>query len=250
MKRTRHVAMIAFPGIQVLDVTGPLEVFGRTARLLRELGRRDDDAYTIEVLATKAGALTSSSGIRLIADRRVGAVRDGIDTLLVAGGNGTVEAMRDPAILGALRRLAPRVRRLGSVCSGTFILAAAGLLDGRRVTTHWGACEALARAFPSLTVDPDPIFVRDGNVYTSAGVTAGMDLALALVEEDEGREVAYAVARELVMFLRRPGGQSQYSAQLATQAADREQFGEGCARRPGGGRGGTAGHHAQPTAAL
>jgi transcriptional regulator GlxA family with amidase domain len=226
MKRTRHIAMIAFPGIQVLDVTGPLEVFGRTARLLREMGRRDDDAYTVEVLATKVGAVTSSSGIRLVADRRVAAVRDGIDTLLVAGGNGTVEAMRDPAILSALRRLAPRVRRLGSVCSGTFILAAAGLLEGRRVTTHWGACEALARAFPSLTVDPDPIFVRDDNVYTSAGVTAGMDLALALVEEDEGREIAYAVARELVMFLRRPGGQSQYSAQLATQAADREPIRE------------------------
>ncbi len=226
MKGARHVALIAFADVQILDVTGPLEVFARTARLLREQGKRRDDAYRTELLAPKAGPVVTSSGLRLFADRSFTAVRGGIDTLLVAGGVGTAAAMRDERLLAALRRLAPRVRRLGSVCTGTFVLAAAGLLERRRVTTHWRACNALARAFPSLSVDPDPIFVRDGNVYTSAGVTAGIDMALALVEEDEGREVAMQVARELVMFLRRPGGQSQFSAQLATQAADREPIRE------------------------
>ena len=222
MPRCRHIALIAFPDVQILDVTGPLEVFARAARWLRDEGRRPDDAYRIELLAPVAGPIRTSSGMRLVADRTVAQVRGGVDTLLVAGGAGTAAAMRDPRILPALRRLAPRVRRLGSVCTGTFVLAAVGLLDGRRVTTHWRSCARLARMFPALRVDPDPIYVRDGNVYTSAGVTAGMDLALALVEEDEGREVALHVARDMVLFLRRPGGQSQFSAQLATQAADRE----------------------------
>ncbi len=226
MHRIRTVALIAFPDVQILDVTGPLEVFARAARWLVEHGRRAEPVYRVELLAATAGPLVTSSGVRLIADRSVASVRGGIDTLLVAGGIGTEAAVRDRRLLDALRRLARRVRRLGSVCSGTFLLAAAGLIDGRRVTTHWRACERLARAFPTLTVDPDPIFVRDGNVYTSAGVTAGMDLALALVEEDEGREVAMHVARDLVMFLRRPGGQSQFSAQLAVQAADREPLRE------------------------
>jgi transcriptional regulator GlxA family with amidase domain len=122
--------------------------------------------------------------------------------------------------------MAPNVRRIGSVCSGAFILAEAGLLDGRRATTHWGWCKELAQRYPRVKVDPDPIFVRDGSIYTSAGVTAGMDLALALVEEDHGRELALRVARQLVLFLRRPGGQSQFSAQLAVQAADREPLRE------------------------
>ena len=226
MTRSRRIALIAFRDAQILDVTGPLEVFARAARWLREQRRRSHDVYRVELLAPKAGPLAMSCGLRLIADRSVAAVRGGVDTLLVAGGIGTAAAMREPRILAALRRLAPRVRRLGSVCTGAFVLAAAGLLDGRRVTTHWGACARLARLFPSLTVDPDPIFVRDGNLYTSAGVTAGMDLALALVEEDEGRDVALQVAREMVLFLRRPGGQSQFSAQLATQAADREPLRE------------------------
>lgn len=218
--------MVAFPHVQILDVTGPLEVFGRTARWLVEHGRRSDLAYEVELLAAVAGPLATSSGLRLVADRPFRAVRGGVDTLLVAGGTGTAAAMRDRDLLAWLRRIAPRVRRLGSVCSGTFILAEAGLLDGRRVTTHWGSCDALARRYPQIVVDPNPIFVRDGTVYTSAGVTAGMDLALALVEEDHGREVALQVARELVLFLRRPGGQSQFSAQLAVQAADREPLRE------------------------
>jgi transcriptional regulator GlxA family with amidase domain len=213
--------MVAFPGVEVLDVTGPLDVFAHAATRLGERGRTAP-AYTTELLARTAGPLRTSCGVTLVADRAFATARRPIDTLLVAGGAGTPAAMQDEALLGWLRRMAPRVRRLASVCSGAFILAEAGLLDGRRATTHWAWCQALAERHPRITVDPDPIFVRDGHVYTSAGVTAGMDLALALVEEDEGRELALEVARGLVLFLRRPGGQSQFSAQLAVQAADRE----------------------------
>ncbi len=222
----RRIALVAYSDIQVLDVTGPLEVFARTARWLCEHGHRTTPAYTTELLATTSGTITASSGLRLGVDRTVREVRGRIDTLLVAGGIGARAAMHDPLLLRWLRHMAPRVRRLGSVCTGAFVLAEAGLLDGRRATTHWRACAVLAREYPQISVDPDPIFVRDGNLYTSAGVTAGMDLALALVEEDHGREVALQVARELVLFLRRPGGQSQFSAQLAVQAADREPLRE------------------------
>ena len=216
------MAMVGFPDAQALDIVGPLTIFGDLGRWLAQRGRTAPFAYEIVLLAPKAGPFRTSSGLQLVADRAFGDVRDGIDTLLVAGGRGVHPAAADPALLAWLRRMAPRVRRLGSICTGTFALAAAGLLHGRRVTTHWNGAERLARAYPSLRVDPDPIFVQDGNIYTSAGVTAGMDLALALVEEDLGREIALAAARQLVLFLRRPGGQSQFSAQLAVQAADRE----------------------------
>jgi transcriptional regulator GlxA family with amidase domain len=219
---SRHVAVVAFSDAEVLDVTGPLEVFSQAARILGGRGAQVEPAYRVEVLARRAGPIAMSSGIRLVAERAVGEVRSGIDTLLVAGGRGTEAALADELLLAWLRRMARRVRRIASVCSGTFLLAEAGLLDGRRATTHWEVCRELARRYPRVTVEEDPIFVRDGNVYTSAGVTAGMDLALALVEEDHGRDVALRVARQLVLFLKRPGGQSQFSAQLKVQAADRE----------------------------
>jgi transcriptional regulator GlxA family with amidase domain len=223
--RSRHVLMVAYPGAHALDAIGPLEVFSAAATLgPRAAG--EEPAYTTEVVAVAPGPLRTQSGIGLVASRALGAVRGDVDTLLVAGGLGTAAALEDRALLSGLRRLAPRARRIGSVCTGSFVLAAAGLLDGRRVTTHWMWCRALATRFPNVRVEPDPIFVRDGNVYTSAGVTAGMDLALALVEEDLGRELALQVARQLVLFLRRPGGQSQFSAQLAAQAADRQPLRE------------------------
>jgi transcriptional regulator GlxA family with amidase domain len=222
----RRVVFLAFPDVQVLDVTGPLEVFGRAARLLVERGLRRDLAYTVEIVAATAGPVETSSGIKIVADRRFHDVRTHVDTLLVAGGRGARRAAQDPALLSWLTRIAPRVRRLGSVCTGTFILAAAGLLDGKRATTHWASCETLATLHPRVHVEPDPIFVRDGRLCTSAGVTAGMDLALSLVEEDFGRQVALGVARQLVMFLQRPGGQSQFSSQLSIQAADREPLRE------------------------
>ena len=219
---TLRVAMLAYPDVQMLDVMGPLEVFARTSRWLRENGKRPTDAYAIEIIGLRRGAFRASSGLRLHADRRFSEVRRGLDTLLIAGGVGTRRYCTHAPLLRWIRRQARWVRRLASVCTGSFFLAEAGLLQDRRATTHWGWCERMASHYPGIRLEPDMIFVRDGSIYTSAGVTAGMDLALALVEEDHGREVALQVARELVMFLRRPGGQSQFSAQLAVQMAERE----------------------------
>jgi transcriptional regulator GlxA family with amidase domain len=174
-------------------------------------------------LATMDGLpCPTSSGLVLMPDAAVREVRGKVDTLLVAGGAGTPEAMRDPKLLIGIARLARNARRITSVCSGAFLLAEVGLLDGKRATTHWSACDIFARRYPTIDVDPDPIYTRDGNIWTSAGVTAGMDLALALVEDDLGRDTALAIARRLVLFLRRPGNQSQFSAQLAAQTADRD----------------------------
>jgi transcriptional regulator GlxA family with amidase domain len=224
--RTRRIVMVAFPDAQIIDITGPLEVFGRAARLLTEERAWPVPAYTVEIVATRAGAFATSSGIRVIADRSIAQVRGPIDTILIAGGRGTTAALRDRALISWLRSSVSRVRRLCSVCTGAFLLAEAGLLDGLSATTHWRQCDRLAAQYPAVSVQPDPIFVRAGKIFTSAGVTAGIDMALALLEEDHGREVALAVARELVMFLRRPGGQSQFSVQLSAQVADREPIRE------------------------
>jgi transcriptional regulator GlxA family with amidase domain len=205
----RRVVVVVFPGVQGLDVTGPVEVFAAAG------------AYDVSVVATRPGPLKTSSGLTLVPDNVTSRVRGPLDTLVVAGGDGTREALADRSLVDWVRRVAPRCRRVTSVCSGAFVLAEAGLLDGRRATTHWSACDLLARRHPSVEVDPSPIYVRDGNVWTSAGVTAGMDLALALVEEDLGRDTALAIARRLVLFLRRPGNQSQFSAQLSAQFAAR-----------------------------
>lgn len=215
--------MLIYSDVQVLDVTGPIEVFNVATRLLAEGG--GGAGYDTELIAAAAGAVRSSGGIRLVADRSMRALaqqRGGIDTLLIAGGVGSRVAMRDRALVEWVGRVAARSRRVASICTGAAVLAAAGLLDGRRATTHWAFADELARLFPRVAVEPDPVHVRDGNVYTSAGVTAGMDLALALVEEDHGRDLALTVARWLVMFLKRPGGQSQFSVQLAAQRAERE----------------------------
>ena len=214
--------LVAFPGVQILDVSGPLEVFSTACRALAERDPQATPPYSLELVATCDGPLETSSGIEIVAQRAVQKLRGAIDTLIVAGGEGTEEALQDDGLIGWIRRTGPRARRLASVCSGAFLLAQAGLLDGRRATTHWRSCDLLARAFPKVRVEPDPIFVRDGRVYTSAGVCAGMDLALALVEEDLGRELALAVAQQLVVFLKRPGGQSQFSVQLQAQSAERE----------------------------
>jgi transcriptional regulator GlxA family with amidase domain len=217
--QTRRIVLVTFPGAQILDVTGPLEVFSTAARQLS--GQGQESSYSVEVAAHHRGPLKTSSGVELVASRSLRDLRHPIDTLIVGGGEGTRDAVRDQMLVGWLRRNAPKTRRLASVCTGAFLLAEAGLLDGLRATTHWRVCELLARQYPEIRVDPDPIFVRDGRVYTSAGVCAGMDLALALVEEDHGRELALATARRLVLFLKRPGGQSQFSAQLSVQFAER-----------------------------
>jgi transcriptional regulator GlxA family with amidase domain len=211
----RRVVIVAFPRVQTLDVHGPAEVF-TTATQLSEQG-----GYAVEVVAARPGPLPTSS-IALYPDRTIDRCRGPIDTLVVAGGRGVRAATQDEALVAWLKAAARRSRRVTSVCTGAFLLAEAGLLEGRRATTHWASCALLARSYPGTEVEPDPIFVRDGDVITSAGVTSGMDLALALVEEDLGREVALETARWLVMFVKRPGGQAQFSAQLEAQTADRE----------------------------
>jgi transcriptional regulator GlxA family with amidase domain len=212
----RTVALVIFPGLQSLDLVGPMEVFA-TANTFA--GR---DVYRLTVAAVQAGPVVTSSGLGLRADAALADVDGPLDTLVVVGGDGTYGAVADDTLVAHVRRLAGRSRRVTSVCSGAFVLAQAGLLDGRSVTTHWSVCDLLAELYPSVSVDPDPIYVRDGDVYTSAGVTSGMDLALALVEDDLGRDLALRVARQLVLFLRRPANQSQFSAQLAAQMAERD----------------------------
>ena len=213
-ERPHRVVVAAYPGVQILDVTGPVEVFS--------MANRAGARYSIEVVAAGAGPVSTTSGLDIVAHASLAATRGRIGTLMVAGGNGTEEAIVNGPLVPWVRKAAARADRVTSVCSGAFILAAAGLLDGRRATTHWVACDLLEEVFPAVDVDRDRIYVRDGNVWTSAGVTAGMDLALALVEADHGRDAALEVARNLVLFLTRPGGQSQFSAQLAVQQADRE----------------------------
>jgi transcriptional regulator GlxA family with amidase domain len=206
----RRVVFVTYPGITALDLVGPHEVLGAAG------------GYELVVAGLTTGPMRSTRGPQILVERTLSSLRGPIDTLIVVGGEGARDAMRDQDLVRAVRNLARRSRRVTSVCTGAFVLAAAGLLDGRRATTHWSACEYLGRRFPDVTVEPDPIFVRDGNVWTSAGVTAGMDLALALVADDLGRDNALAVARQLVMYVQRPGGQAQFSAQLGAQAADRD----------------------------
>jgi transcriptional regulator GlxA family with amidase domain len=210
----RRVVFVVFPGITALDLVGPHEVLGAAGH------------YELMVAAPHAGVVRTTRGPGIVAHRALPSVRGPIDTLLVVGGDGAFAAAKDPQLVQAVRRLARRSRRVASVCTGSFVLAAAGLLDGKRATTHWSACEYLAQRYPLVAVEPDPIFVRDGNVWTSAGVTAGMDLALALVADDLGRDVALRVARQLVMYVQRPGGQSQFSAQLGAQVAGRDPLRE------------------------
>ena len=218
----RRIVIFTFDGGQSLDVTGPLEVFAATERSVGTA------FYSVEVGAPTQGVVRTMSGLGLVADASLAEVIGPIDTFIVAGGDrrGIARTISDPGLMAQVIRLAGSARRLASVCSGAFILAAAGLLDGRRATTHWSVCAELARTYPNVTVESDPIFVRDGSVSTSAGVTAGIDLALSFVEEDVGHEVAMAVARQLVVFLKRPGGQAQFSTALELQSGDRDEVAE------------------------
>ncbi|MGZ6973615.1 MAG: GlxA family transcriptional regulator [Acidimicrobiia bacterium] len=220
MAAERRVVVLAYDGVQSLDVVGPVEVFDVATR------HGITPPYRVEIVAPTSEPIVSTSGITLTPTRGIADGRHPVDTFVVAGGEGVSTALQDETLLDVVRRTARRSRRVASVCSGAFLLAEAGLLDGRRVTTHWTRCRQLARAYPELEVDPDPIFIRDGDVYTSAGVTAGIDLCLALVEEDHGRELALAVARQLVVFLKRPGGQAQFSSHLSTQLAERDVLAE------------------------
>src|SRR6266849_4074529 len=216
--KPRRVVMVAMPCCEVVEIGGALDIFFAANEFLAS---SPDPGYAVEVVSPATTA-RACGGLRLVADRSYRAVRGDVDTLIVTGIDGPEDARRDPGLVPWLARTAPRVRRVVGLCTGSFVLAEAGLLDGRKATTHWMYCDELARRYPAVTVQRDPIFVSDRGVYTAAGSTAGLDLALALVEEDVGRRVALQVAQRMVFFLKRPGGQAQFSALLSTQMAERE----------------------------
>jgi transcriptional regulator GlxA family with amidase domain len=211
---TMPIAIVVPPNAQSLDISGPLDAF---LEANRQAPSRCN--YDVRLLSIGPDRTVKAGGLSLVADGSILEDEAPIDTLLVAGTPDYAQAYADSPLHAWLRRQAPRSRRHGSVCTGAFFLAAAGLLDGLNVTTHWQHAAELAERFPAARVEPDQIFVRDGSLWTSAGVTAGIDLALKLIEDDHGRDVALAVARRLVVFLKRPGGQSQFSAHLAAQIA-------------------------------
>jgi len=215
----RRVVVLAYDGVEPLDVVGPADIFA-SAGFAHDGRAISDPPYDVLVTAPQAGTFSSFFGLRLVADRSLFDLdpRD-IDTLIVAGGPGVQDLLVDRGVVDWLSSAHGIVRRLCSVCSGAFLLAEAGILDGRRAVTHWRWCDELARRYPAVRVEPDAIWLNDGDVYTSAGVTAGMDMALALVEEDLGHRVAMSLARAKVMFMKRPGGQSQFSEHLKAQAA-------------------------------
>lgn len=206
----RLVLLAIFPGFQLLDAAGPIAAFEIAARFA-------PGSYQLRVVASAAGLVPSSAGVAMPAAAFAG--HRGVDTLIVSGGDGTRTAIADAKLIGAIKRMAPRARRVTSVCSGAFLLAQAGLLDGKRATTHWRRAPDLARRFPKVSVEADCIYIKQGKVWTSAGISAGIDLALALIAEDLGEDVAADVAREMVVYAKRPGGQAQHSALLELDAA-------------------------------
>jgi transcriptional regulator GlxA family with amidase domain len=213
----RAIEILGFANAQLLDIAGPLQVFA-TANDLAASAGEPNPPYRTSVLAGEP-MVTTSSGLQIVSIP-FGDENKPLDTLIIAGGWGVNAACEDADMIAWIRRASGRARRTASVCSGAFLLATAGLLDGRRAVTHWQRCGEFSARFPQVRLDPDPIFIRDGDIWTSAGITAGIDLALALVEDDLGRDAALAVARQLVVFLKRPGGQAQFSAALALQGQD------------------------------
>lgn len=215
--RDRHVVIVGYDGLQTLDAAGPFEVFAGASTVT---AARGGTGYRVELVSSAGGVLRAESGMGLCSGPLPRRDRT-VDTLVLAGGSGVGAARQDTALVSWSRAVAPRCRRVATVCSGALLAAECGLLDGRRATTHWSRAGQLAEEFPAVAVDPDPIYIRDGRVWTSAGVTAGIDLALALVEDDLGTDVARTVARWLVMFLHRPGGQTQFASPVWVPRADR-----------------------------
>ena len=202
---TRTIAFVVFPGFQIIDAAGPIGAF-------EIAGRLNPGAYDLSVRAAIPGVVTSSSGVAMVAEPLGDPAR--VDTVMIVGGDGSRQAMADETLLAFTRAAGRTARRVGSVCTGAFVLASAGLLEGRRATTHWSRSEDFARRFPRVKLDPDRIWIRDGEVWTSAGITAGIDLALAMIEDDLGEETAKRTAQQLVVYHRRPSGQTQFSALL------------------------------------
>jgi transcriptional regulator GlxA family with amidase domain len=223
---TRRISFFVLPGVHLMNLGGPLDVFARASSRLLADGRRATPAYEIELLTGDDNALTTATGLALMGGRPWDQATQPIDTLIVVSGAEVFHQLPEPRILEWFRQSAKNLRRIASVCAGAFVLAEAGILDGRRATTHWNAAARLARLYPKISVDADRIFVQDGNVWTSAGVSAGADLALAMLEDDFGHVLAVEIAQHMVLSLRRNGSQSQFSPQLAAQAADHQPIRE------------------------
>ncbi len=217
--QSKRVVMIVYPDAQVLDITGPTEVFSIANRYLQLHYPNAPKPYKIEWWAKRRGVVAMSSGLELNIQRSYRDDFSSIDTLMVPGGRGLEKAMNDRGLIDFLQNTASSVRRIASVCTGTFLLAKAGLLADKKVTTHWGAAQDLQQQFPELRVEADALYIKQGNTYTSAGVTAGIDLALSLIEEDLGKSIVSHVAKQLVVFLHRPGNQAQFSNVLKQQSS-------------------------------
>ena len=227
----RHIAMLVYPNFLMIDAMAPIEVFNFANMALQLIGKisPSEQVYTLSIVAEQRGPVKSSNGISIVADNSYEDLIDGIDTLMVSGASYPAyleAAVANNAMRNWLIQMMPKVRRMVSICTGALILAGTGLLDGRKATTHWQYCDGMACKHTNIKVEPDKIFVRDGNTYTSGGVTAGIDLALSLVEEDWGWEVSSKVARHMLIFMRRPGGQSQFSSYILNEAKTRKDFRE------------------------
>ena len=219
LTQKRKILMVAYPGVHQLDVIGPLEILATTQFFVAD----GDLPYDLKIVAAQAGPVKASSGLTITAETSFADAigrDDEIDTLMIAGGHGSSSELKNQELLEFVRTMAPRAQRIVSICTGALILAEAGLLKNKRASTHWFWCSIMEHAYPDITVDREAIYVRDGNVWTSAGVTSGMDLGLALIEEDWGHKVALEVARFSVMYMMRPGGQSQFSTHLIAQRAE------------------------------
>jgi len=222
MKKIKHIVIIVPPMASILNMAGPLEVFTRTITYLKEHASATEETYAAHVLSVDSSTVVNTSaGLPIICEGGIESINYEVDTVLIAGNTSEItESSVRQNLINWLNCNKNTFRRIGSICAGAFMLAEAGLLNGRRATTHWQVCDKLARLYPEVKVEKDPIYVKDGNIYTSAGISSGMDLSLALVEEDFGRDIAIMVARFLVLYLKRPGNQSQFSSVLMYQAVD------------------------------
>lgn len=225
MSDSKHIVILVPANVSILDVAGPLDVFTKARDYIRENYSTIKESYVTHVLSfDSAIQVTTSAGLPIICEGGIETINYTVDTVLVAG---NITLGNVPQILlDWLNEHVDKIHRMGSICAGAFVLAKAGILNGRRATTHWMVCDKLARLYPEINVESDPIFVKDGNVYTSAGISTGMDLSLALVEEDFGRDIAVGTARRLVLYLKRPGNQSQFSNILNYQTVDYEPIKE------------------------
>lgn len=223
---TRRIALLVFPDLHLLGLAGPIDVFARASIALTRAGKRLTPAYELQLLTAGDTPLATGSGFFLAGGVRWQEAKLPIDTLLIMASANIVESRIDPELLAWIRERAGDVRRIGSICAGAFVLAAAGVLDGKQATTHWELADVLAERYPKVSVDGDRIYTQDGHIWTSAGVSTGVDLALAMLEEDHGHALALEIARRMVLFMRRGAGQSQYSSQLAAQATERQPIRE------------------------